>query len=337
MKYIIIIGFLFCSFTSIGQQKIDNSFGFPNSTSLPKSYSLYIPSSYDAANPNGLLIGFHPFNTANWNSKTWRDTLINLAESRDLIVACPDGGPDGRVDDQLDYDFTTALLDSMNNWYNIDADRIFAIGFSVGGKATYEYGLENASVFRGFIPVGAAITGTSSFQDNLASAQCKAFYLVHGENDSPGTRYTPAKDSLISNKAEVDFIFMAGIGHTWNFPSRELILRTAFDFIDTVVCKNPIPPPTSVAEIDLSDKVRLFPTLLNQGESLNLNAQLPSGSVLNVTMFDANGKKQYATAISIDNARSTHTLHLGGLDKGIYIVQLSTSNTLPVAQRIIVK
>ena len=102
----ILIGPLF------SQQSIDLAFQFPTNGPF-KKYHIYVPASYNSSNPSKLMVGFHPFNTSRWNGKSWRDSLISFAENKDLLLICPDGGADGRIDDQVDYDCTTELIDSM--------------------------------------------------------------------------------------------------------------------------------------------------------------------------------------------------------------------------------
>jgi len=85
---ITIVVLLFC-LSSFGQQRIDSSFSFQ--TDSAKKYSLYIPSSYNASVPNKLMVGLHPLNTMRWNAISWCNTLINFAETNDLIMMCPVG------------------------------------------------------------------------------------------------------------------------------------------------------------------------------------------------------------------------------------------------------
>jgi predicted esterase len=195
------------------------------------------------------MVGLHPFNTSRWNAETWCDTLIVFAESNGLIVVCPDGGTDGRVDDAIDTSFTTALIDSMITWYNIDQSNIFLMGFSWGGKTVYTYGLSNYSRFKGFMPIGAAIGGTSEVIAIGGNSKDKPWYLVHGFNDSPNTRYTPLLNMLNDSGACTNTNLMAGVGHTIDFPNRNQILTTAFVWLDTVTCKAPDTTATPVKQV----------------------------------------------------------------------------------------
>lgn len=223
-----------------GQVRVDSSFSFQLNPS--KGYSIYVPSAYDPNTPNGLMLGMHPLNPSRWNSISWCDTLIDFAEMNNLLLVCPDGGPNGSVVDQIDTAFTTALLDSMYKWYNIDTERQYIMGFSFGGRGTYTYGLSHPEVFGGLIPIGAAINGTSQVNGPLqANAACKAVYIVHGSNDSPNNRYYPVRTALLNSGAILNSLLMPGVGHTIDFPNRNQILTTAFQWIDSVNQNTTVP------------------------------------------------------------------------------------------------
>ena len=200
-----------------------------------KEYAIYIPSEYDEQTPHQLMLGLHPLNTNRWDATSWRDTLIQFAEMNDLILVCPDGGPDGRINDDIDTSFTTALLDSMKLWYNIDQDEKYIMGFSWGGKTTYTYGLNNADKFKGFMPIGAAI---ESFEINSISNNSinESFYVVHGSQDAPNTRYFPLLDILNANDACVNSNLIQGVGHTIDFPNRNQMLTEAFQWLKNNEC-----------------------------------------------------------------------------------------------------
>ena len=86
------------------QLSIDGDFAFQSDSA--KKYSLYIPSTYVEGTDHRLMLALHPWNTARWDSESWRDTLITFAEMTQLILVSPDGGADGlRVD--------AALLDQL--------------------------------------------------------------------------------------------------------------------------------------------------------------------------------------------------------------------------------
>lgn len=324
-KYFFLVLALVSAVNLSAQQSFDAS--FPFETDPNKKFSLYLPSAYSPGTPNKLMLAFHPLGTS---ALVWRNELRDFAEDNDLILVCPDGGTDGRVDDPLDYRFTTALLDSVEKWYNIDEAERFAMGFSVGGKATYEYGLENASYFAGFIPVGAAINGTTGLESHLTNALCKPFYLVHGENDAPGTRYTPIKNALIANKAEVDFILMAGVGHTFSFPNRNSILNTAFRWVDTVQCTT----STGIDQLKKYPAFRLYPTVVSANDLLNLEVNLSRPEVITIEIYSMDGKMIYRGSNSYSNG--VHPLSVRVLKPGAYLLRISASQSI-FSQQFMVK
>jgi predicted esterase len=233
LSHILFVCLFFTSSIS-SQEIIDGEVPFQNDPA--KKFSLYIPQAYDEEVPNKLIIGFHPFNTSRWDAKSWRDTLQNFSESVNAIMLCPDGGLDGKVDDPIDTAFTSFILDSIRQTYNIDDTKIFAMGFSWGGRTTYTYGLNRPNLFEGHLVIGAAINGLNEIGQLIDNAENKSFYLVHGSNDAVSTRYTPAKTALENANACIEGELLQGVGHTIDFPNRNQILLDAFNWLENRAC-----------------------------------------------------------------------------------------------------
>ena len=231
-----------------------------------RTYAIYIPSTYAEGTANPLMLALHPFNPARWNAISWRDTLIAFAESNGLILVCPDGGADGHLlSERADTLGATAVLDSVDVWYNIDAKRTYAMGFSVGGGTTYEYGITNAWRFNGFIPIGAAPPQFTTIEE-FAGARGKPFYIINGQNDSPNIRVTPVAAALKANEAFIDSIILPGVGHTIDFTGRNEVFTTAYKWIDSVNCAN---APSGVEEHGSSEawSLQFMPNVLRNGQS----------------------------------------------------------------------
>jgi len=325
--FVFLISLLLAS-QGISQQKLEGSFPFQSDPS--KKFSLYVPSSYDESQPNALMLAFHPYNPAKWSGYSWRNELTDFAEENGLLLVCPDGGSDGSVDDQIDYDFTTALMDSMRLWYNVNEEKIFAIGFSVGGKAMYEYGLANASEFDGFIPIGPAINGTTEVQGLLSNAICKPFYLIHGENDAPSVRYEPIKTALEQNKAEVNSILMAGVGHTISFPNRESILKIAYRWIDTVQCKT----KTGISEAAAISHLGIYPSPVSKGLGtvlLELNDAVVNE--FRVEVYNIRGGMVYSRAVK--GRGENYRLPVSGLERGVYLIKVVSASSVRAGRLVI--
>lgn len=333
-KIVLILAVVFCSGQLIAQQRIDGDFAFQ--TDPAKKYSLYIPSSYSAGTPNKMMLGMHPLNTARWNGVSWCDTLINFAEMNNLILVCPDGGADGRVDDAIDTAFTSALLDSARIWYNIDVEKTYVMGFSVGGRATYTYGLNRPSVFGGYMPIGAAITGTNEvnvlLQDNSVG---KPIYIIHGNNDAPSIRFFPVRDALIAKGAIVNTLLQSGVGHTIDFPNRDAILTTAYNWIDSINCNNLI---TSLTEVDKNDiDVVLFPNPTNKKEGLAIDLTLSNGQQKAlIQLFDLNGKQLKSLNIFVENGVNSVSKEFTNVPSGIYTLSIELAKDKTIIRKKII-
>lgn len=262
------------------QKSIDLSFIHPPGSGIMRNYSIYEPAGFNPNKQNTLIIGFHPYGPGIWNANSWRDTLRSFIELTDVLLVCPDGGNNGRTDDQDDYNFTDALIDSLMTLYVLDPAKIFAIGFSEGGKATYEYVLNRDKKIKGMIAIGAAIDGVD-FSSIIHKAKCNNFYLIHGDKDSPNSRYFPIKTDLLKHGALVDGILMANIGNTINFPSRNTILKMAFNFIDTSNCD------ITGFEKEEQGGFRLAPKYLSIGEKLVIYSG--ERKIRQIMIVDGNG------------------------------------------------
>jgi len=223
---------LFVAATCCGQQLLSGTYDFQ--TDPAKEYSIYIPSTYDEASPTDMMLALHPWNTARWNAHSWCDTLKTFAESNGLLVVCPDGGADGKVDDAIDTAFTSFLIDRALEQYNVNEEQIFAIGFSWGAKTVYTYGLQHADLFAGYIPVGAAVVSSevSPFVDDSAD---QSFFVIHGSQDSPNTRYTPIVN-LLDGPHCVESRLLQGVGHTIDFEGRNDLLTEAYLHLKNNAC-----------------------------------------------------------------------------------------------------
>lgn len=322
---LVLFFFMVSATTSLlAQTSIDSSFAFQ--ADAAKRYSLYIPSSYKVGTPAKLMLGLHPLNTSRWNAQSWRDTLIVFAETNNLLLVCPDGGSDGRIDDPIDTAFTSTLLDSVMAWYTADKNKIFVMGFSWGGRTTYSYGLEHHTAFAGFLPIGAAIDGAESFAGILPNAKDKPFYILHGGSDNPNQGFYPMKTALEKAGALVHSKLLPGVGHTIDFSDRNMLLTVAFRWLDSVSTAHTV----SVREADGLVQWSIAPN--PSMETTTITYQPATGGYLQVSIADALGRvvrklfRGYA-------AQQSYTVQWDGTDEygntvapGMYQVIIRTGN-----------
>lgn len=299
------------SFQLISQTKIDTAFSFQ--TDPNKKLSIYIPSSYNGIDPNGLMLALHPWNTRRWNAKSWRDTLTFFAEKNKLILLCPDGGSDGQVDDPIDLAFTTAMLDSIKKWYKIDTRRTYCMGFSWGGKTTYTYGLSKPQTFCGYIPIGAVIN-IRELALVADSIKGKPIYIIHGSNDAATTSYTPIKKEMEKKGGIVNSLLMQGVGHTIDFANRNKILNTAFTWVDSVCTIDSI--PISVSPVIEQTEIKIYPNPIKSGANITIEGLKKK---TNAKLASTNGKTIWQGAIKNQLAIPSHL-------SGNYLLILNTEN-----------
>jgi predicted esterase len=307
--------FLLCFFSLLfvqlnAQTRIDATLSFQ--TDPEKQYSIYVPSSYNENTPNKMVLGLHPLNTSRWNSISWCDTLIAFAEANDILMICPDGGADGAVDDPIDIAFTDVILDSMQTWYNVDASKIYAMGFSWGARTTYTYGLANVEKFAGFMPIGAAINGLNETGSLVENAVDKPFYIIHGSNDSPNSRFIPIRDALIDGGACVETNLLSGVGHTIDFNNRNAILTTGFQWLESVECGI----IDGVNDLALAAATTIFPNPVSLGNVVKIemeNEEVPS----EIQLFDVTGR----VVLNLVNTNQVATYKL---EKGVYFMTVTT-------------
>jgi len=112
-----------------------------------RTYITYIPPSYNPSSASPLVLNFHG-RGSNATQQYYYGDFRGIADTAGFIVVHPEGTVDqgtthwnvggpvlGSTVDDLG--FTNALLDTLLNQYNIDANRIYSTGMSNGGYMSF--------------------------------------------------------------------------------------------------------------------------------------------------------------------------------------------------------
>ena len=115
---------------------------------LTREYSIYVPASYDGTSSFPLLFNFHGGNDviASWQSIS---DMSPLADTANFILVYPQARPDPSDGNSLnwlpktadtfdDVLFINALIDTIASDFQINQNRIYACGYSLGGEFSYE-------------------------------------------------------------------------------------------------------------------------------------------------------------------------------------------------------
>lgn len=175
------IGFIVSMFWSCSDQKLSADMSTLLSTShdgMERQYGMFFPSQYDGSTAMPLVVNIHG-GCMDPLSQMAAMNMRDLAEAHGFILVYPQGTPQEGMEDCLiwnsgpygagtenkstadDLGFFTLLIDELKTNYMIDADRVYATGFSNGGFMTYALACYQSETFAAVAPVAGMMTGES--------------------------------------------------------------------------------------------------------------------------------------------------------------------------------
>lgn len=189
MKHLLslVFVFLFSQAVTNAQQTITGSFEFDG---LNRTYRLYVPSSYNAAESAPLVINLHGYGSNNIEQEVYGD-FRPIADTAGFLVVHPNGTPDNfnimhwntfgtsNVDD---VGFLSALIDTLSANFNIHSDRVYSTGMSNGGFMSFSL----ACSLSDRIAAIASVTGsmTSAQFSNCSPIRPVPVMQIHGTADA---------------------------------------------------------------------------------------------------------------------------------------------------------
>jgi predicted peptidase len=212
-------------------------------------YCLYASSRIDADTPAPLIIALHGAGTG--PQIMCNTTIVDLVEDRGYILAAPmgynerggygaprrAGGGGDNADEpanvpELSEQDVMNVFNMMLEEFNVDRDRIYLMGHSMGGGGTMYLGPKHADIWAAIAP----IAGGGGRPDQAESLQRLkdagvAVIVSHGEADEivpvQGSRDLAAL--LESMQIPNEYVEMPGVGHG---PVINLSQQRIFDFFD---------------------------------------------------------------------------------------------------------
>ena len=204
-------------------------------------YALFVPSSYDPATPAALMVSLH-------GAGRQYDWLMNyagfldLAEHHGYVVVTPlgytrRGGYGYRGDSEQD---RRAEQDVMNVFglvtdeFNIDRDRIYLWGHSMGGAGTYYLASRYPDIWAGL----AAVAGGSMNADYVDAEAIRhiPFLVLQGSDDrvvpTAGVRESVAKMSALGMRHL--YIEIPGGDHSLFISRNPEVVEHLFSFFNLV-------------------------------------------------------------------------------------------------------
>ena len=142
-----------------------------------RNYIIYAPRDLGEGRP--LLISCHGMNQDAAYQKGML-TIESIADTAKFVTIFPNGiGNAWDISGDRDIDFVLALIDEMATKYNIDRNRVYLSGFSMGGMFTYHAMNRIADKIAAFAPIsGYPMGGTT------ANASVRPIPIIHTHGTS---------------------------------------------------------------------------------------------------------------------------------------------------------
>ncbi len=183
-----------------------------------RTYTLYVPESYDEAQPAPLLLVLHGAGGSGERSRDWLG-LDALAEEAGFIIAYPDGigrnwdfgagipttGGALAVDD---VGFLVWLVEQIRETYAVDTERVFAVGMSNGALMAYRLACAAPETFSAVAGVAAPLYLPAA--QNCDSTPVSVLF-IHGTDDPilPWERVRLRNGQIVGLSAFETFAFWA--------------------------------------------------------------------------------------------------------------------------------
>lgn len=176
-------------------------------------YRVFVPSKYDAAKPMPLVVALHGMGgDENSYFAAYDNGLVKReAEARGYLVVCPKGrGSASMYAGDAERDVMDVIA-AMKRDYNVDADRVYLTGHSMGGYGTWSIAPKYPEIFAALAP----IAGGGNPQ-TLSKIKHVPQIVIHGDNDPT----VPVERSRVMVKAaqelgiKIKYIEVPGGNHT---------------------------------------------------------------------------------------------------------------------------
>jgi polyhydroxybutyrate depolymerase len=329
---------------------------------LTREYSIYIPASYDGTTNFPLLFNFHGGDDVITNWQTTAD-MRPIADTANFILVYPQARPDPSDGNSLnwlpktpgtfdDVPFISALIDTIASNYQIDQNRIYACGYSLGGDMSFELGCKLSNRIAAIAPVARTmqanpnsfcspvhptgvltILGTNDFISPyggypgyyLSAAATHSYWATHNNCNATATMSTVSASverytwSTASGCAYVEELKVTGGGHDWPGSFGNMTIDASEEIWQFV------------SRYDINGLIGCVTTSLNEYSSTQENYRVypnPVNSQLTVEMEIAEEKefRIYSTIgelmLSGRLNSNINTIDLSSLPPNVYILNI---------------
>ncbi|MDR3698607.1 MAG: prolyl oligopeptidase family serine peptidase [Candidatus Sulfopaludibacter sp.] len=175
-------------------------------------YRLFIPESYDGSKPVPLVVALHGMGgDENSMFDSYGGTLKREAARVGFAVVCPKGRDTASMYRGAAEQDVMAVLAEVRRDYQIDGQRIYLMGHSMGGFGTWSVAMDHPDVFAALGPISGG--GNPA---NMAKISRIPEYVVHGDDDRtvPVTQSRTMVEAARKSGAHIVYVEVPGGSHT---------------------------------------------------------------------------------------------------------------------------
>ena len=221
----------------------------------PMEYELYVPSKYNRSRPTPLIVALHCLSAVAHDMIRY-EHLTELAEERGYIVVAPMGVQQPRMvreprtgrgqsavrgggasKDDPENLGELSELDVMNvlglvrKEFNVDPNRIYLLGHSMGGGGTWYLGIKHPELWAAIAPAAPAIF---SSPDDLVKIKNTPVIVVQGDDDRAVKVETTRQwvEKMKSLGMKYEYIEVPGGDHMTVICRSPENMTKIFDFFD---------------------------------------------------------------------------------------------------------
>jgi len=163
-----------------------------------REYRIYIPASYDGSTSFPLMFNFHGGGGVIAGQVAIAD-MRPLADTANFIVVYPQAFPDpndGGSNNWLHKDpstiddvfFVDEMINTISSQYKIDAERIYACGYSLGGEFCFELACRlNDKIAAVGVPSDGSTVERHSWEGGDGCVMVDNLKVLGGGHDWPGS------------------------------------------------------------------------------------------------------------------------------------------------------
>lgn len=159
-----------------------------------RRYSVFSPAALQAG--ASVLVAFHPSQSSGEEMRRIVGGVLEpMAEQENVVVVYPDGY-EGHFNDcrrvasysarKLDVDdvgLTRRIIEQLVARKKVDAERVYAIGYSNGGHMALRLALEAPELIKGAVAIAANLPALDNMDCTVAASPSRFIALVEGTRD----------------------------------------------------------------------------------------------------------------------------------------------------------